>query len=277
MKSDRRWSLTSFSILVVVVQSISIFSSLRIAQAENSTSDPEKKSKESLLYAEAKSADFDKALSIYNELVRSNPDKWLQYRAYLFRSNNRNEEARQDYERLIALRTSELLKLHKGSVEYTAVFESLGMVYCQLASVLEKEKLIDLASENYKKAVDTNGGFWVDYADFCERQGLKAEYLVSLNALVSLMPEKYLSRRGQFFETNMEYDHALEDYTRLVKIARRFGLKDGYSPLAWGLKCRAEFYEHQGNQQLAKNDRARYKKYSLLQQKLFGFSAWPKR
>ena len=106
--------------------------------------------------------------------------------------------------------------------------------------------------------------------------GFSDHYLEALNELVKQYPEVYLTRRANLYLTRGQPENAKLDYDEAIRVSHRFGLKHiQYSPLAWALKQRAEFYAQQGDIKASLHDRKRSEKIAFLQDMLFGFSEWP--
>lgn len=220
---------------------------------------------------------FEDALSDYNEAVLTEPRLWLLYRARYYQKNNQVDKALQDCQALIDLRQADLEKSQSNERASISAHKSLANAFWFQGSILESLGKMELATREFKKASDLDSAYIPIYSDFCKRNKLEAEYLASLNRLVEILPVKYLGRRADFYASHSKPESALKDYSELVKLSPKFSPKGGYSPLAWALMIRSEFYKDQNQPVLSAADGKRAKKLEAAQKKLFGFSAWPAR
>lgn len=224
-----------------------------------------------------KHGDFEHALADYNEAVKNWPELALSYRGNFYRATGRFEEALADYDRLIELLKSKVEIENDRSVTTRKAHHLLAKSYLGRAQVYADQKCIPQAVTDLSRATETSDLYRVEYADFAEKYGSKADYLDILNKLVSKWPNDYLLRRAILFESQDELEKALGDYDLAVETFERYGIKDGYSPKAWALKAREGYYRRHNNLELAERDNKLALKYERKQRLLYGFSAWPNR
>lgn len=220
----------------------------------------------------AEQGDKEKALADFDEAVKLNPELWLPYRAHFFGSLGESDRALNDYQTLIDILQYQINEKTAKSSEY-----ELSRAYYMRARFYERNNRLSDALTDYERAAMITSSYLYNYADFCEKYNFQDLYLEALNKLVSLNSEANLNRRALFYESTNQIKSAEADYNLLVKISRKLGLKDGYSPLAWALQRRGAFYQRQGNSKLSIADYKLSKHYEKLQKKFAGFSAWPSR
>lgn len=223
----------------------------------------------------ARNCENDKAITDFNEAVRLRPDRWLLRRATFYGSLNRTDDALNDYQALIDMlsqkpKATDAVQIQLDDME-------LGKVYWNRGRYFERNHKHQEALTDYQNARKISPSYLPGLADFTEKNNLTDPYLSALNALVSAVPQRYLSRRAAFYDGRKQADLAKADYNRLVDISLKFGTKEGYSPLSWALKLRSEFYQRQGELELSAADKKRSEHYAAEQKRLFGFSAYPSR
>ncbi|MBX9706050.1 MAG: hypothetical protein K5Q00_07315, partial [Gammaproteobacteria bacterium] len=223
----------------------------------------------------AKQGDKGKALADFDEAVKLNPEIWLRRRAKFFESLGQTDNVLKDYQTLINI-LQQKVDEENGKTAKSRGYE-LSRAYLSRADFYERNNKLTEALADHQRAAAITSSYFGSYADFCEQHNFQDLYLEALNKLVSLNPEANLNRRAAFYESTNQPELAKADYNRLVKVSRKIGLKDGYSPLAWALQKRGAFYQRQGNNELSAADYKLSQHYEKLQKKFAGFSAWPSR
>jgi Tfp pilus assembly protein PilF len=213
-----------------------------------------------------------KALNDFNEAVKLDPNLWLSARASFLLSSGAISGAQEDWRVLIELRKSNLDQLQPGTKECSRGTSELARAYFArgLPGSDSSEALND-----FKNAANLDLSFAEHYLDQCEKLKLDLDRLPILNRLVEREPEKYLTRRAEYFKKHQQLGLALKDYNQAVKKSRRLGMDDGYSPKAWAYTQRSIYYRFIGASKSANKDMKNALVLERLQKTFCGFSAYP--
>jgi tetratricopeptide (TPR) repeat protein len=215
----------------------------------------------------------ERALNDFNEAVKLDPNLWLSARASFLLSSGAISGAQEDWQTLINLRKNNLDQLQPGTKEFSRGTSELARAY--FARGLASGSSSPEALSDFKKAANLDLSFAESYLDQCEKLKLDFDCLPILNRLVEKDPEKYLTRRAEYFKKHQQLGLALKDYNQAVKKSRKLGMDEGYSPKAWAYTQRGIYYRFIGESKSADEDMKKAMVFERLQKMFCGFSAYP--
>jgi tetratricopeptide (TPR) repeat protein len=218
--------------------------------------------------------ELDKALNDFDKAVEFNPDTWLTYRASLKSKMGATADADKDYSNLIDIRTAALIS-KVVNPRYSSNAKALAHGYWRRSVFYESVGDLAQSLSDLQKATSFDETFLPNLALFAKEHGFHQVYEQSLDKLVKVQPDYYLVKRAQFFEQQGLVDLAIKDFDEAVRVCRPVGPKEGYSPRAWALFARSDFYTHTKNLQKAAADGKAAKSLERKQRFVGGFSAWP--
>ncbi len=216
----------------------------------------------------------DKAMADFNKAVELNPSIWLIYRAKLHADLGQTDDALKDYSRLIELRDSQLTSSIENS-KHIENSKNLARALWLRSLFLNKIGKKQQSLEDIQKAASLDESFLPNFAEFAEQNDFLEVYKRCLDKLVKVKPDYYLVKRAKLFERRGEFNLALNDYNEAVNESGAVDSKAGYSPRAWALLARRDYYKHINDTRRAALDEKVAKSFERKQRLLFGFSAWP--
>lgn len=210
---------------------------------------------------------LEEALNDFDAFVKLSPGFGLVLRAKYFSRFGTKQQALADYDAHIEFRSK--------PEELASPIPKLGNAYRLRANYYEEIGEISLAETDFDKASRLSEGWLPSFAAFCLRNNLLEKYQTCLDRLVLTKPALYLGYRAEFYRSESRLTEALNDYDNWVGCSRVGGWKLGYSPRAWALKNRSEFFKQQNRTLEYIRDKIA-SELILLIHRAFGFSGWPR-